>query len=202
MYGGFDTTTSNSVLPAAASKSDCSRVMRSITPCLSALRRATSSALEGEIHRRHLGSRQGMRNRNSDCTRTGPHVNDAWVCLPRLNRSRTASTKMLGFRTRDQNIRRDFEEQTGKFLLSSKVLHWFIRKTALEQALKLVCFLRGKRALGMREQSCWIAPEHVGQNQLSVASRILGSRRQSSAGCLQYITGACRHFTPQWLFQP
>src|SRR5271168_393966 len=115
-----------------------------------------------------------MRNRNSDCTRTGPHVNDAWVRIA-VETLQHCFDQMLGFRTRDQNIRRDLEQKTEKFLLASKVLHRFVRKTALEQALKLGCFLRGKRALGMREQSGWIAPEHVGHNQLGIASRILGS---------------------------
>jgi hypothetical protein len=31
---------------------------------------------------------------------------------------------------------------------------------------------------------------------------VLGDRSQLSTGRLQGLTGSCRHFTPQWLFQP
>jgi len=110
--------------------------------------------------------------------------------------------QMFGFRAGDQNIGRDFEEQAEKFLRARKVLHWLTCQAALQQALKLFCFLGGERALRMSEQSCRITSEHVGQNQLGVTSRILGSRRQADTGRLPYLTGGCRHFTPQWLFQP
>ena len=54
----------------------------------------------------------------------------------------------------------------------------------------------------MSQQGCLVAPKQVGQKHLGVAARILGGSGQASASRLQCLTGAGRHFMPQWLFQP
>ena len=82
-----------------------------------------------------------MGNRNSDCARTGPHVNDARVRIA-VEPLQHGFHQMLGFGTRDQNIGRNFEEQSEKLLLAGKVLHWFTCQAALKQGLKLFCLLR------------------------------------------------------------
>ena len=76
-----------------------------------------------------------MRNCNSDCTRTGSHVNDAWIRVA-FEPLQHGFYQMLGFRTGDQNIGRDFEEQ------AEKLLQWFTCQPPLQQGLKLFRFLR------------------------------------------------------------
>src|SRR5579859_2344733 len=94
--------------------------------------------IQGEINSHDLGPRQGMGNGNSDCTRAGPNINDAWVRIAAETRDH-GFHQMLGFGTRDQYIRRDFEEQTKELLLAGNVLHWLTCQPAPEQSLELFC---------------------------------------------------------------
>jgi len=75
-----------------------------------------------KIHRSRVQVRPGVRQRHSDGSRTGAHINDARVRF-RSNVLQCCFDQMLGFGARDEDSRGDFEEQAEKLLRTSDVLH-------------------------------------------------------------------------------
>ena len=122
--------------------------------------------------------------RNGDCARAGAHVDDARIGLT-AEALQHCFHQVFGFGPRDQNIGRDLEQQAKELLNAGDVLDRLCRQAALEQAVKLICFRRGEKALGMGKQCCLIPSQHVGQKHFGVASRILRGSGKASASRLQ-----------------
>ncbi len=110
--------------------------------------------------------------------------------------------QVLGFRTGYENSRGYFEKQAEKLLRASDVLHGLAGQASLEEAFQLVRFIRGEETLGMSQQSCLVASQHMRKQHFGVAARIARGSGQAGARSSQSLAGAGRHFMPQWLFQP
>ena len=80
--------------------------------------------------------------------------------------------QMLGFRTRDEDSRGHFEEQAEKLLRAGDVLHGFAGQASLEKAFQLIGFSRGEETLGMSQQGCLVASQHVRKQHFGVAAGI------------------------------
>ena len=74
--------------------------------------------------------------------------------------------QVLGFRARDEDSRGHFEEQAEKLLRASDVLHGLAGQASLEEAFQLIRFSWGEETLGMSQQSCLVASQHMRQAAL------------------------------------
>ena len=80
--------------------------------------------------------------------------------------------QVLGFRAGDEDSRGHFEEQAEKLLRASDVLHGFAGQTSLEEAFQLIGFSCGEETLGMSQQGCLVASQHMRKQHFGVAARI------------------------------
>jgi hypothetical protein len=80
--------------------------------------------------------------------------------------------QVLGFRAWYEDSWGHFEEQAKELLRASDVLHGFGGQASPEEAFQLIRFSRGEETLGMSQQGCLVASQHMSKQHFGVAARV------------------------------
>jgi len=123
------------------------------------------------IERRHLRLQQGIRQNNSNRTRTCANVCNSQRPIMRHTRKQSLN-QVLGLRTRNQNVRTDNKRKPIKLLLPQNVLDRFMRSAAQQPFFILRLLLRGNFAVRMGQQKSTVALDGVQEKQFGITTRL------------------------------
>jgi len=100
--------------------------------------------------------------------------------------------EMLGFRTRDQDVRSDFEGETPEFLFAGEMLDGDAGDAAVEKSLIGICLVGGEFGFGMRIEKGAFALRGVKEKQFG-GERIGRDARGAKLGDAVFESGAKVH---------